>query len=229
MRSSWLGGLLFSMMLVGERSARAQTRTETQYWSSALLMARITGEKPADPGISGWFDVHARFGEDRNTAIVRPAIGYRFSGLVSGWLGYAWTPTWIDDGPALHEHRIWQQALVQGTEGILRYQIRPRLEQRFRADRDDVGVRFRLFLRSNWRLTSKFPLDIALWDELFLGLNETVWGQVAGYDQNRVFLGLSYTFGVARVEAGYLNSVSRRLDGSWLIQHNPTIALTVTL
>ena len=216
-------------MSLRPRTAGAETRTETQYWTAAFLNARITGEKATEPGVSAWFDLHGRFGPDRTTAIVRPGLGYRFSGLVSGWVGYAWVPTWIDDAAMIHEHRIWEQGLAQGTEGILRYQIRPRLEQRFRQGQDGVGHRFRLFLRSNLRITDEHPLDVAIWDEVFLGLNETAWGQVGGFDQNRIFIGPAYTFGPARLEAGYLNVVAHRLDGSWLIQHNPMIALFVSL
>ena len=225
MRQLWLGTSLVLLLLVGARTTYAQTRTETQYWTAAFLTARMTGEKPTAPGISGWFDAHGRFGQDRTVAIVRPGLGYRFSALVSGWLGYAWIPTWVEGGPTLHEHRVWEQALLQGMEGILRYQIRPRLEQRFREGHDEVGHRVRLFARSNLRLSEQIPLDVALWDEIFVGLNETGWGQIGGFDQNRFFAGLAYTFGPARVEAGYLNVALHRVDGSWLIQHNPLLAL----
>ena len=228
MRKLLLLGAAFSLVF-GLRTANAETRTETQYWTAAFLTARLTGEKAADPGVSAWFDLHGRFGEDRTTLLVRPGLGYRFSGLVSAWAGYAWVPTWIDDAPAIQEHRVWEQGIVQGTEGILRYQIRPRFEQRFRQGQDDVGLRFRLFLRSNLRVTGELPLDVAIWDEAFFGLNETAWGQVSGFDQNRIFVGPAYTFGPARVEAGYLNVVVRRLDGSWLIQHNPLVAVVVAL
>jgi hypothetical protein len=220
---------VISAMALGASSARAETRTETQYWTAAFLTARITGEKTADPGLSGWFDLHGRFGEDRTTAIVRPGLGYRFSGLLSGWAGYAWVPTWIDDAPTSNEHRIWEQGIIQGTEGILRFQIRPRFEQRFRQGQDDVGLRFRLFVRSNLRITEEVPFDVAIWDEVFLGLNETGWGQVGGFDQNRIFVGPAYTLGPARLEAGYLNVVQRRADGSWLVQHNPMLAVVVSL
>ncbi|MET0594786.1 MAG: DUF2490 domain-containing protein [Polyangiaceae bacterium] len=227
MRNFLFLGALCAVMF-GLRAANADTRTETQYWTAAFLTARITGEKAADPGLSGWFDLHGRFGEDRTTAIVRPGLGYRFSGLVSGWAGYAWVPTWIDDAPTIQEHRIWEQGIVQGAEGILRYQIRPRFEQRFREGQDDVGLRLRLFLRSNLRLTDELPLDIAIWDEVFVGLNETAWGQVGGFDQNRIFVGPAYTFGPARLEAGYLNVVIRRPGGSWVVQHNPLVAVVVS-
>jgi hypothetical protein len=229
MKRLFFGSLFVSAMLLAPRPVRGETRTETQYWTAAFLTARITGETPAEPGMSGWFDVHGRFGEDRSVAIVRPGLGYRFSGFVSGWVGYAWVPTWVDEAPTIHEHRIWQQAILQGTEGILRYQIRPRVEQRLREGQDDVGLRFRLFVRANFRLMDQVPLDVATWDELFFGLNETTWGQVGGFDQNRVFLGLSYTFGAIRTEAGYLNVAIHRLGGSWLIQHNPMISLSITL
>jgi len=229
MRRFLLGGAVISEMSFGAGAARAETRTETQFWTAAFLNARITGEKAADPGLSGWFDVHGRFGEGRTTAIVRPGLGYRFSGLVSAWAGYAWVPTWPDDAPAINEHRIWEQGLIQGNEGILRYQIRPRLEQRFRQGQDDVGHRFRLFARSNLRVTDEVPLDVAIWDEVFFGLNETAWGQVGGFDQNRIFVGPAYTLGPARIEAGYLNVVLHRPDGSWLVQHNPMLTVVVSL
>jgi len=229
LRSLLFGAFFVATMVLGPRTVRADTRTETQYWTAAFLTARVTGEAPADPGLSAWLDVHGRFGEDRTVAIVRPGMGYRFSALVSAWLGYAWVPTWIDEAPTIQEHRIWQQAILQGTEGILRYQARPRFEQRLREGQDGTGFRFRLMVRANLRVTDRLPIDLALWDEVFVGLNETTWGQVGGFDQNRVFLGPSYAVGPVRAEAGYLNVVSHRLDGSWLIQHNPMLSLFVTL
>lgn len=56
-----------------------------------------------------------------------------------------------------------------------------------------------------------------LWDEVFVRLNSTTPSARFGFDQNRGFAGLGYTFSEkARVEIGYMNqliqsrAVSRR-------------------
>lgn len=209
-------------------SARAETIHETQQWAALAVTARLTGEADA-PGLSGWLDEHVRNTPDRTTFILRPGLGYRFTSALSAWAGYAWVPTILEDAPTIHEHRAWQQGIVQGRAGRLLLQGRPRLEQRFRDGEDEVGLRARLFGRMNVRVVESAAIDVALWDEIFLGLNDTAWGQEAGYDQNRAFVGPAWTSGPVRFELGYLNVAQRRPDATWLVAHNVSLWAFVSL
>ncbi len=157
--------------------------------------------------------------------IVRPALGLRITPDVSVWAGYAWIPTYLDEGEPrlLNEHRPWQQVLYQGTVGPLSLQFRPRFEQRFREGQSDVAFRLRFFGRFQARLTQGIPLVFAATDEVFVALNDAAWGPKAGYDQNRLFLGLGYGT-TPRVEAGYLSVVIRKPS---LLQMDNNLAVNV--
>jgi hypothetical protein len=157
--------------------------------------------------------------------IVRPALGLRITPDVSVWAGYAWIPTYLDEGELrnLNEHRPWQQVLYQGSVGPLSLQFRPRFEQRVREGQSDVAFRLRFFGRFNARLTQRLPLWFASTDEVFVALNDAAWGPKAGYDQNRLFLGLGYGTS-PRVEAGYLSVVIRKPS---LLQVEDNVALNV--
>ncbi|MBP9114218.1 MAG: DUF2490 domain-containing protein [Polyangiaceae bacterium] len=199
--------------------ARAQTTQENQLWVASALTAPIAS-KSDKAGLGVWLDLHLRRGSDRTVGIVRPALGYRFSSAWSLWGGYAWIPTLVDNASDFSEHRLWQQAIFQTHAKPFRFQVRPRFEQRFHTGQGDVGFRARLFVRANLRFIEDLPLDLALWNEVFFGFNDTAWGQLAGFDQNRVFMGPAWTVGAVRFEVGYLNVLANRGNGACAIQHN---------
>jgi hypothetical protein len=126
---------------------------------------------------------------------------------LSAWAGYAWVPVFTDaPGDALHEHRTWQQGILQKQlPSRIQLQSRTRFEQRFGEGSSEVGLRLRQFVRAGWNPWKDSPVGAVAWDEVFVGLNETDWGAPKGFDQNRLFLGFSLAMAPhARVEAGYL-------------------------
>ena len=71
-----------------------------------------------------------------------------------------------------------------------------------------VEWRLREFLRFSHPLGDGSPLSLVLWDEVFVRLNSTTPSTRFGFDQNRAFAGLGYTFSEkARVEIGYMNQL----------------------
>ena len=70
----------------------------------------------------------------------------------------------------------------------------------------DVRFRPRQMLRFMHPLDFEPRLSLIAWDEFFIRANSTQFGGQSGFDQNRVFAGLGWTFNKnVRTEMGYLN------------------------
>lgn len=195
---------------------------DNQLWTAIV----IDGPVAPDSRLLAWFDGHARFRDDASelgVSIIRPGIGYRAAPGLDLWAGYARVTTQLD-GPDIKENRAWQQASFSAGRlfgGSL--SGRSRLEQRFRSTGDDVGHRFRQFFRWSRPLNSDFSL--VLWDELFLALNTTDWGQRDGFDQNRLFVGGAWHIAESiRLDAGYLHNRLGRSGGK-RTNHNLSLSL----
>jgi hypothetical protein len=225
------GAFLLAGAIGVPASARADTAFDMQVWGAAFFTARLTGREPeATSGVSAWLDLHARRTGGGVIGIVRPALGYRFSKTVSAWAGYG-SIGLFDDVPEnrAQEHRIWQQGLFNIPLGALFFQVRPRLEERFREGQSDVAFRARLLGRANVTFRPDVPVLLATWNEAFFHLNDAAWGPRGGFDQNRLFLGIGVKGPAStRVEVGYLNvTVSRPVGPS--IAHNMSFNLFADL
>ena len=196
--------VLLSCAALAPSAAAAQTDASYQQWVSATTTAQLRdpSEVPLVPLL--WLDVHARRGSGQTVAIFRPAIGLKVHSFVSVYAGYAWIPTFFDGVSRADEHRFWQQAIVGfGTSSGIAFQSRTRTELRF-GEGDDVGFRLRQFIRFGYRPPDA-KIGLSIWDEIFIGLRDTDWGNVAGYDQNRLFIGAQFPGdGWGRAELGYL-------------------------
>lgn len=193
-----------SLLLMCTAESHATTN-DFQSWNAAALAGNA--DKAGD--LQFWFDGHLRFKDDASqlgVSIFRPGIGYRMSDDLTLWLGVARIAIDSEAG-TVEEDRLWQQAT---------YSLRPflggnvsartRLEQRYRSDQgDDVGHRIRQFVRWEKPLGDKW--SFVVWDELFVTLNDTQWGQASGFDQNRFYAGPAYQLNDTwRIEVGYMNN-----------------------
>ncbi len=68
--------------------------------------------------------------------------------------------------------------------------------------------------RLQWQPSARVPLQLIVWDELFIGVNETTDFKLQGFDQNRAFAGVGVDTSVKglRVEAGYLHLLTQAGD-----------------
>jgi hypothetical protein len=186
---------------------------------SAVLSATELGDGPA----RFWLDLHARRDGARFLAIVRPGLGLQLTDHASAWVGAGWIPSVPDDGDATHEIRVWEQLIATGDLGSWgTLQSRTRFEQRT-LDGGDLGFRVREFVRFGAVPRQEQRASLVVWDEVFLGLNETGWGAVSGLDQNRLFVGaaLPVRHG-GRVEVGLLQVAVPRdeLGLTWIAAMN---------
>lgn len=194
---------LISFVVASSAFAQAPA-AEFQQWTAVMATPQLSRETPA---LSLWLDVHSRRGQDNTVVLLRPGVGVQVLPWLSLWGGYAWIPTFADGNPDIvNEHRAWEQVLLSyETSFRLNLQSRTRFEQRFHESGGEVGFRFRQFFRVSWRPSADVPVGALVSDELFIGLNSTAWGQPAGIDQNRLFVGPFFQLAPwARIEAGYL-------------------------
>ena len=196
--------LLLSILLSGVAHAQEVTN-EPQAWFALFSQGPLVGQK-----FLLWFDAHARFGfapessPPSTSMLLRPGVGYRMREDMTIYLGYLWAPVWRNGQKSLDEHRVWQQYTWDiGFDSGAKMQLRSRLEERFAQG--DVGIRFRQMVRAQTPpLHAKFIL--VAWDEVFISFNDTRFGQIAGFDQNRLFLGVGRSlWGKIRLESGYFN------------------------
>jgi hypothetical protein len=193
------------------RTAQAQAVNDLGQWSALFAQGDLQVPSNEDLSLKWWFDGHLRLLDDSggyNQSIIRPGVGLPIGDSAAVWAGYAWIDTTPIRGPNFDEHRIWQQFTWGDSLADWQFAYRSRFEQRFLETGDDVGLRFRQLLRAQHKLPNLPRLSFVVWDELFFHLNDTDWGATAGFDQNRVFVGLGWKPDEKsrwRVEAGYLN------------------------
>ncbi|MHA6720904.1 DUF2490 domain-containing protein [Sphingomonas sp. RS6] len=184
-------------------SAPAEAQDDTQSWGSLSIAA------PIAPSVDATLETQLRLTDDSSRAgqmVLRPSLTYRLKGGTSVTLGYAYVHT-DPAGPASSdEHRAWQQIayrLFQNDHFTIGG--RTRLEQRLVEGSGDLGWRLRQQLRATLPVADDGKIKAVLWNETFVALDDTRWGQHAGFDQTRLFAGVSLP--IARgttIEPGYL-------------------------
>lgn len=204
------------LLLVPMERARAQTIEDEGFWVMAFGSGSLEGLDESLKDFRWWLDVQPRYGDELDSIkqfLARPGIGYAFADNATAWLGYAYVQTDLASGGHSNEDRIWQQ--LTWSPGIESFNLasRTRLEQRFLDTGSDVGWRARQFFKATYPLQATRSLNLAAYDEVFFDLNDTNWGQEAGFSQNRAFLGLGWRSkpeSPLTVEVGYLNQFVRR-------------------
>jgi hypothetical protein len=201
-------GILALFWIFNPVAAQAQVEDDSGLWLALFAQDDLRGK---DCRWKWWLDSHLRFLDDAdglNQSIVRPGVGWKMSDKMTGWAGYAWIHNRTLLGAEFEEHRAWQQLTWSTSSESWSLLLRPRLEQRFVETGDDVGLRFRQFIRLQRQIPTLPRLSLVSWDELFFHCNDTDWGARSGFDQNRVFVGLgikSQPGSRLRTEIGYLN------------------------
>ena len=135
------------------------------------------------------------------------AFGYQFDKMNSLMAGYVYQ--YSQNPYAKHptnENRAFEQYQnVLDFEEWGKLQNRTRYEQRTITEGDGVAQRLRHQIKYTYPINKDWGFVFS--DELFLNINTVDWGPVAGFDQNRVFIGPVYKFDdKQRIEFGYMNN-----------------------
>lgn len=195
-----------ALVLLAAGSARAfDLKDDAQLWTPVFLNApaqgRLVGLLELQPRVRGDF-------EKLGTAIVRPWIGWRLAPATFVHAGYGWIRS--DAARVTIEHRIWQQfqrSLSPAPGWTLTG--RARLEQRMLEAVPQTAWRARALVRAE-RALSGGPRYAVAYNESFVHLNSPDRGPRAGFDQNRIFLGLGRDGPRAKMEGGYQHVWLRR-------------------
>ena len=218
--------------------ARADTADDEHTYQTWMA---LFAHGPLKGNLWLWSDVQLRLYEsfEPTTVILRPGLTWRVTPSLFLTAGYGWTPGWArtegdrswGDLTFVDEHRAWQQVLwapVDPATGVAA-QVRVRFEQRFRPGSSDVGARLRVLWRGQAPISRNRLWMVVVWNELFVAAQDTDWGQRAGFDQNRAFVGFARQVLPAklRLEAGYQNKWTIR-QGPDTIDHILALSLFLT-
>ena len=215
------------MLTALSRLAVAQDVNDIGQWNAVFMQDKIA----ADSKVRWWFDGHYRLFEDNDgfgQSIVRPGLGLDISKNSALWAGYGWIRTSPIQGNDTDEHRIWQQWTWSETAKPFKFALRTRFEQRQLESSDDTGLRLRQFVRCQKTLDRCATRTFVVWDEMFIALNDTDFGQRDGFDQNRLFVGFGFKRfrnSTWRAEIGYmLQSINQQGPSN---RHNHILALNI--
>jgi hypothetical protein len=219
--SSWLRACRRSSILVGLfllLSLELSAEQDAAAWLVTNVSTQLGQRASANLEIQHRFIDNA---SDFSQRLIRPSVTYRLNDTFTVTAGYAHILTDLDGRQPFSENRPWQQLgySIYGNDYGLNVSGRTRLEQRFVELGDDVGWRVRQMLRVELPFQEKGQTKGVLWNETFVGLNSTSWGQRNDLDQSRTFLGvMTPVTENIQVEAGYLNQWINR-PGEDLINH----------
>lgn len=141
-----------------------------------------------------------------NQLLLRTGLNYHFKPNAIATFGYGYIGTDVTylEFPGetdLKEHRIFQQFILKNKVGKFLFEHRYRLEQRFIDFGDDTDTQH----RARYRLQLTLPLSdtffLNFYDEVFLNLQDAVFGQ------NRLYGALgAHISNNSSVQVGYLKN-----------------------
>jgi hypothetical protein len=184
--------------------AAAATVEDEQVWINGTVMQTLNS------GLAYFVEVQPRFGNGAGQLsqfLLRPAIGWKLSGKVTAYAGYAHVATPVDDAADRNEERLFGQvSWTIGPIGRGTLSSRSRIEHRRQNNGGDTGWRLRQMLRYVHPIGAPQRIRALVSAEGFAALNDTDWGAAAGFDQVRSFAGVEVPMrGKSTLELGYLN------------------------
>lgn len=208
MTRTTLGLTLSASLLLTTPYARADRLEDGGAWAQILAEGSL---KFVDPSLEKgrvWLEGQSRWDDDWKhwyQGMARAAVGYSLSERATIWLGYTFLPTQNIGKPYIAQQDLWPGFRYVLPTDIGTFSFRTLWESNFLRG-DQVRQRPRQMIRFMRPFDFEPRLNLVLWDEVFVRVNSTPWGGESGFDQNRAFAGLGWTFSPTfRTELGYLN------------------------
>lgn len=225
MRTTLLFAAVATLVTGAAATTAHATERDEQIWVAPILQGPLAGKARF------WLEAQGRLTDSASTfstAIVRPAVYYPLGAGFNVFVGYAWTPT---PRPTFRdEHRPWQQVNHVFEARGAQLQNRVRLEERFIEGTGGVVFRARYMARFVYRPKSWNGFGFALWDEIFVHLNERATGPRSGLDQNRIAFGPQYQpFKQLVLEPSYMLQTVYRENRPERVAHTFLLFVWITL
>lgn len=181
-------------------------------WTTAFINGKFGKDSPwiymGEAGIrsSQYPKSFNNSGYDIGSVPIRVGFGYQINKENSVMLGYLYQysqPPYAKKD--INENRAWEQyQYVNDFKEDGKLQLRTRFEQRTIEEGYGTALRFRQQAKYMYPLAKDWAFVVS--DEIFVNGNTVSWGPVAGFDQNRFFIGPSYQINKdIRTEVGYQN------------------------
>ncbi len=179
-------------------AGHAQGRQEYGSWNAAFLTKNI-GE---DWNVR--LEYHHRttsFLKYHEQTVIRPSIDYRLDSIFSFAAGYSYLHNDQNINiakPDFYEHNLWQQVALNHEIGLMNFNHRLRVEERFidaiverggqeLIDGSNYQTRLRYRLTASIDVLKNPNISIVAYDELFLNFNSGILPDTV--DQNWIFIG----------------------------------------
>lgn len=208
--------VIISAALLGSAGMASSIAMADDLFQDAGSWLQIVGEgslKAVDPSLEKgrvWLEGQSRFDDNWGhwyQGMARSAVGYSLSERATIWAGYTWLPTQNLGKSYKSQQDVWPAFRYVLPTDVGTLTFRTLLETNFiPGNGNDVRVRPRQMIKFMHPLAFEPRLSLIAWDEFFVRVNSTRAGGQAGFDQNRLFAGLGWSFNKNfRTEAGYLN------------------------
>lgn len=204
--------ILCAVIITGSACFSASANDDLTEYHGAWLQAVAEGSTGfIDPSLKNarlWLEGQSRFDGNWDhwyQGMVRTAVGYSLSDRATIWAGYTWLPTQNIGKDYISQQDIWPAFRYTLPTDIGTFMFRSMWETNFLRG-DQLRERPRQMIKFTHPLDFEPRLSLIAWDEAFYRVNTTEWGGKSGFDQNRAFAGLGWSFNKnVRSELGYLN------------------------
>ena len=203
--------VLCANLVFSTTPAKAQDGTLVEDSGSWLQMVTEGSLGDLDPKLEKariWLEGQSRYDGDFGhwyQGMARVALGYSLSERATIWAGYTWLPTENINKPFVSQQDVWPGFRYVLPTSLGTFSFRTLIESNFLQD-NNIRVRPRQMIRFMHPMASEPRLNLIAWDEFFVRLNDTPYGGQSGFDQNRAFAGLGWSFNKnVRTELGYMN------------------------
>jgi hypothetical protein len=210
--------------------ATASTEELFSTWGTVILSGKIANSKVLyQIDSAAWASDNPKSthtpGFDIHSLVTHTGLGYQLTDSNKVFVGYGFQ---TGDQPygktQIDEHRAWQQHEYKHNFASDMLSFRSRLEERTVDISNDTSIRFREQVKLTHTLNKKWSLIAS--DEYFVNVNNSNWGPVNGFDQNRGFVGVGYKFNDNyRTEIGYMNQYINRVNNYDRMGHILSISL----
>ena len=202
--------LLNAAVLYSSVTAADDLLQDSGAWMQAVGEGNLKSLDPNLEKVRLWLEMQSRWDDNWDhwyQGMFRVALGYSLSERATIWAGYTYLPTQNVGKPSVQQQDVWPSFRYVMPTDFGTFTFRTLVESNFLPrNGDTVRVRPRQMIRFMHPFEFEPRLSLITWDEVFERVNTTPAGGQSGFDQNRAFAGMGWSFNPNfRVELGYMN------------------------